>query len=324
MTSKRVLVWTGGDDDRLAAAVALVPGADVVRAADRAAALARMLEVDAFVTSVVPWNEAFAHALERSPTLKWVQVLNAGFDNMERLGVPERITVTNVGAVNSTVVAEHALLLLLALQRRLPALFAAQQRREWAFRAVAPTLSTLRGKRVAVLGFGHIGRRFATAAAALGAHVTGLASRARTEPDGVEVEPLSALEPLLERSDAVVIALPLTAATERVMGAAAFASLKRGAHLVNVSRGALVATDALLAALEDGTLAGAALDVTDPEPLPADHPLWTHPKVIVTPHVAGIGGGDAVRRELIELVADNVRRFVAGEPLRNVAAIQRG
>ena len=143
MTAKRILVWTGGSDFGLADAVSAIAGVEVVRAADRDAALARMAEVDAFVTSVVPWNADFAAALEASSTLQWVQVLNAGFDNMQRLGVPRRIVVTNLGAVNSTVVAEHALLLLLALIRRLPTLVASQARSEWTFRQVAPTLTTL-------------------------------------------------------------------------------------------------------------------------------------------------------------------------------------
>ncbi len=321
MTRKRVLVWTGGSDFGVADAVAAVAGAEVVRAEDRASALARMSDVDAFVTSVVPWNTEFAAALTVSTTLRWVQLLNAGFDNMERLGVPPRVVVTNLGAVNSTVVAEHALLLLLALIRRLPAMVAAQQRREWTFRSVAPTLTTLRGKEVAVLGFGHIGRRFAELARAFGAHVTGVASRARVEPNGFRVAALTELVNVLATSEVLVVTLPLTAATEALLDAGAFRALKPGALLVNVSRGPLVATDALLAALQDGTVAGAALDVTDPEPLPAEHPLWRHPKVLVTPHVAGIGGGEIVRREMQELVVDNVRRFVADEPLRNVTAI---
>ena len=321
MTAKRILVWTGGSDFGLADAVSAIAGVEVVRAADRDAALARMAEVDAFVTSVVPWNADFAAALEASSTLQWVQVLNAGFDNMQRLGVPRRIVVTNLGAVNSTVVAEHALLLLLALIRRLPTLVASQARSEWTFRQVAPTLTTLRDKTIAVLGFGHIGRRFAELAGAFGAHVTGVASRARTEPNGIRVVPLSSLGSVLAVSDAVIVTLPLTAATDQLVDADVFRALKPGAHLVNISRGRLVVTKALLSALDDGTLAGAALDVTDPEPLPSDHPLWRHPKVLVTPHVAGMGGGEIVRQEMEDLIVDNVRRFVAGEPLRNIAAI---
>jgi phosphoglycerate dehydrogenase-like enzyme len=323
MIAKRVLVWTGGSDFGLAAALSAVRDVEVVRAEARAAAIERMADVDAFVASVVPWNGEFAAALEASATLRWVQFLNAGVDNVERLGVPERVVVTNLGAVNSTVVAEHALLLLLALIRQLPMLTTAQARGEWAHRAVVPALTTLRGKEIAVLGFGHIGRRFAALATALGARVTGIATRARIEPGGLRVESLSALKSVLAESDALVIALPLSAATEHLLDAAALRSLKHGAYLVNVSRGRLVTTPALLAALDDGTVAGAALDVTDPEPLPGDHALWRHPNVLVTPHVAGIGGGEIVRREMEELIVENVHRFVSGEPLRNVVTMQR-
>jgi phosphoglycerate dehydrogenase-like enzyme len=323
MTAKRVLVWTGGSDFGLTDAVAAVRDVEVVRAADRAKAIERMADVDAFVTSVVPWNGEFAGALAASATLQWVQFLNAGVDNVERLGVPERVVVTNLGAVNSTVVAEHALLLLLALIRPLPMLASAQARGDWAHRAVVPALTTLRGKEIAVLGFGHIGRRFAALATALGARVTGIATRARVEPGGIRVASIAELPSVLAASDALMVALPLTTETEGLLDAAALRALKRGAYVVNVSRGRLVATEALLAALDEGALAGAALDVTDPEPLPSDHTLWRHPNVLVTPHVAGIGGGEIVRREMEELIVDNARRFAAGEPLRNVVTLHR-
>jgi phosphoglycerate dehydrogenase-like enzyme len=106
--------------------------------------------------------------------------------------------------------------------------------------------------------------------------------------------------------------------TRGIVNTESLGSLKRGALLVNVSRGGLVATHDLLAALDSGQVGGAALDVTDPEPLPPDHPLWTAPNVIITPHVAGIGGGEAVRAGLEALVVDNVRRFAAGDELRHV------
>jgi phosphoglycerate dehydrogenase-like enzyme len=247
-----------------------------------------------------------------------MQALNTGIDNLEAYGLPERLAISNVGPVNSRTVAEHALLLLLALVRRMPALGAAQARRDWAFDAVRPQLSTLRGKHVAILGFSYIGREIAALCVACGARVTGVARTARTDASGVAVEAVSGLRGVLAAADALVVAAPLNEETHGIVNAENLAALKRGALVVNVSRGSLVATADLLAALDSGQVGGAALDVTDPEPLPPDHPLWTAPNVIITPHVAGIGGGEAVRAGLEALVVDNVRRFAAGGELRHV------
>jgi phosphoglycerate dehydrogenase-like enzyme len=194
---------------------------------------------------------------------------------------------------------------------------AAQERREWAFQAVRSELATLRGKRVAILGFGHIGRRIAALAAACGARVTAIARSKRIEA-GIAVEPLAALRAVVAGADALVIAAPLTAETEGLVGRDVLAAMPSGSLLINVSRGPIVVADDLLAALDSGALAAAALDVTDPEPLPPEHPLWTRHNLVITPHVAGIGGGALMRAELEELVVDNVRRFVTGRPLCHV------
>jgi phosphoglycerate dehydrogenase-like enzyme len=317
--TKHVVVWTGArHDERLCAAVGAIPRVRTTGARDRAAALVAIGDADALVATVVGWGTDFATAIARAPRLVWMQALNTGIDNLETYGVPTRLAISNVGPVNSTNVAEHALTSLLALLRRMPELAAAQTRRDWAFETVRPLLSTLRGKHVAILGFSYIGRAVATLCAAYGARVTGIARTARTDASGISVEPVTKLREVLATADALVVAAPLTAETHRLVNAENLAALKRGALVVNVSRGGLVATEDLLAALDSGHVGGAALDVTDPEPLPANHPLWTTPNVIITPHVAGIGGGELVRAELEALVVDNVRRFVAGNEPRYV------
>ncbi|HEX5047114.1 MAG TPA: NAD(P)-dependent oxidoreductase [Gammaproteobacteria bacterium] len=319
MRPKHIVIWTGArHDDRLCAAVGAVPGVRATGARDRAAALAALEEADALVATVVGWGTDFASAVARAPRLVWMQALNTGIDNLERYGIPKHLAISNVGPVNSTTVAEHALLLLLALVRRMPALAAAQTRRDWAFDAVRPQLSTLRGKHVAILGFSYIGREVAALCSACGARVTGIARTARTDASGVAIEAVARLRDVLAAADALVIAAPLTDETRGIVNAENLAALERGALVVNVSRGGLVATPDLLAALDSGQVGGAGLDVTDPEPLPAGHPLWTRPNVIITPHVAGIGGGEAVRAELEALVVDNVGRFVAGGELLHI------
>jgi phosphoglycerate dehydrogenase-like enzyme len=126
----------------------------------------------------------------------------------------------------------------------------------------------------------------------------------------------------LPELDALIICAPLTEATEKMMDAGAFVAMKRGGYLVNVSRGAIVDTNALVAALERGVLAGAALDVVDPEPLPPSHPLWSAANVILTPHTAWAGGGESQRRRLQEFLRDNVRRFARGEPVLQAATVR--
>ncbi|HZF27865.1 MAG TPA: NAD(P)-dependent oxidoreductase [Gammaproteobacteria bacterium] len=317
--AKHVVIWTGArHDGRLCAAVGALAGVRVTGARDRAAALAAIADADALVATVVGWGEDLAAAIARAPRLAWMQALNTGIDSLEKHGVPAHLAISNVGPVNSTSVAEHALLLLLALLRRATALAAAQARHDWAFDAVRPELSTLRGKHVAILGFSYIGRGIAGLCAACGARVTGIAKTARVDPSGTVVAAVANLREVLATADALVVAAPLTAETRELVNAETLAALKRGGLIVNVSRGGIVATSDLLAALDSGQVGGAALDVTDPEPLPPDHPLWTKPNVVITPHVAGIGGGELVRAELEALVVDNVRRFVAGGELQHV------
>lgn len=320
---KRVVVWYGGGEGALCDALRLLEGMEVERPPDRADALTAMDDADALITSTVFWDAEFAEHLRRSRRLLWVQVLNAGFDNMERLGVPERVTVSTLGEIGSAIVAEHALALLLALLRGLPAALEGQRACAWNAGPVIRAARTLHGLDLAVVGFGHIGRQVAALARAFGARVVAFARTARTAPDGTEVRALEAFRPSLREIDAVVICAPLNEATAGLVDGAAFAAMRRGAWLVNVSRGGIVDTSALVEALRGGILAGAALDVVDPEPLPASHPLWSLPNILLTPHTAWAGGGAAQLRRLEELIVENVRRFASGEPVLHVASMCR-
>jgi len=318
---KDVLVWTGHDDAALCEALAPIPGLRLHAARNASEAQALMARVDGMIMSVVPWNADFARALAGSSRLVWIQLLNAGFDNMEKLGVPQRVVVSTIGEFGSTVVAEHALALLLALVRRLPESLSAQHRVAWT-RASAPTM-TLRDMNVAVLGFGHIGRCVASLLTTFGARPLVVASTERHTSSGLHVHSLNALSAVLNGAQALVICAPLNDATRQVVNQAAFASMRAGSYLVNISRGGIVDTDAMVAALESGVLSGAAMDVTDPEPLPPSHPLWRHPKVLMTPHVASSGATEGERTRLNEFLVDQVRRFVSGDEVRYRAPIKR-
>jgi phosphoglycerate dehydrogenase-like enzyme len=322
--AKRILVWTGAGEASLCDALARIEGVRVQRASDRADALSALGEADGYVTSTVIWDEQFARRLARTARLGWIQLLNAGFDSMERLGVPERVTVTTVGDIGARVVAEHATALLLALLRALPVAAAEQSREQWDSTGVVQATRTLYDLDVGIVGFGHIGQAFAALAQAFGARVTAFARTARTGPGGIEVRPLDAFRASLPALEAIVVCAPLNGGTERLIDAPACASMRRGTYLVNVSRGGIVDTDALVAALASGILAGAALDVVSPEPLPKAHPLWSLPNVLITPHTAWAGAGATQARRLRELIVENAGRFARGETLRNVASIRRG
>ena len=314
---RRLLIWTDNDSPKLAKL--LEPyGLDVQVASERAAALAAMASADVLVALAQNWGADCSAALAAS-RVHWVQFLNAGIDSVRRFGLPRHTTATTFGGAGAFIVAEHAVQLLLAVLRRTPVLLAAQQRGEWAPQPTASVIECLHGQRVAVLGAGHIGRAIAGLVLAFGAQPTCVARTARRDPAGFDVAPFSRIGDVLSQCVAVVVALPLEAGSNQLLDAALLARLPHGAVLVNVSRGRIVVTDALVAALRSGALAGAGLDVTDPEPLPKDHPLWRLPNVIVTPHVAWAGAVEERRRAVEAVVLDNVRRYLAGEPLLHVA-----
>jgi phosphoglycerate dehydrogenase-like enzyme len=251
--------------------------------------------------------------------LRCIQLLTAGYEHVQQHGVRAGITVCNAGDSFSPAVAAHAVALLLALQRRVPAMLANKARHAWD-RSFAPMLITPASSVIAIVGLGSIGREVARLLKPFGPHIIGVSRRGAPHPLADEVLGPDNLAAVLQRADAIVLSLPLDAATQHLIGAKELAGCKRTAFLVNISRGAIVDSLALAEALQAGTIAGAALDVTEPEPLPADHPLWDAPNLIVSPHVAGACGPIGGQR-LAQTVEDNLRRFLAGEPLRHVIAL---
>ena len=257
----------------------------------------------------------------RMPRLRWVQTLAAGPDVVLGAGFPDDVVVTSGVGLHDRPVTEHTLALVLALLRRLPEAIAAQAEHRWAgelggLQPLHPPgrVTTLLGARVLVWGFGNIGQNLAPLLQALGAQVTGV-GRSAGERAGFPVVAQDQLEAELGRTDVLVMILPATEATTHALDAARLAALPRHAFVVNVGRGTTVDEPALLAALTERRIAGAALDVTEVEPLPADSPLWDAPNLLLTPHAAGGRpvGGD-------ELVGTNLAALLAGRELRNVVA----
>jgi phosphoglycerate dehydrogenase-like enzyme len=244
------------------------------------------------------------------PGMRWVQLPNAGVEPWMDAGVVDGARVfTSAAGCYAATVAEHALALLLTAARRLHDLARAQT---WTH----PSPVMLNGATVAIVGCGGIGRALIDMLAPLGANVLAVTRSGRQVPGAhLSVGP-SALPDTLRAADYVVLAAPTTAQTRSMIGEAELALMKPTGWLVNVARGALVDTDALVRALQAGRIGGAALDVTDPEPLPDGHPLWTQPQAIITPHSANTQS--LLLRELAKRVRGNTERFLTGQPLLGV------
>lgn len=258
-----------------------------------------------------------ARAVRANPRLRWVQTMAAG--GGAQLGAAglsadelDRVLVTTSAGVHAGPLAEFALFGLLAGAKRLPRLRERQARHEWGGRW---PMGQLAEQTVLVVGLGSIGRATARLCSALGARVIGT-SRRDVVVDGVaEVLDPARLIDVAHRVDAVVVTLPGTATTEGLVSRE-FCSRLRGATLVSVGRGTVIDEEGLIDALASGAVGFAALDVFAVEPLPADSPLWDMPQVVISPHTAANSVGE--ERAIAELFADNARRFLDGEPLRNV------
>ncbi len=258
--------------------------------------------------------EAIRHAGLR---LRWVSTIYAGLDAFPLDLLRERkVTVTNGAGINAQAVAEYAVLGVLAAAKRFDQVLRAQDRREWL--QDAPGKQELDGSRALVIGYGAIGRLIGAQLAAFGVAVTAVTRSGR---DG-SLTP-DAWRARLGEFDWVVLAAPSTDATKAMFGAAELAAMKPGAWLINIARGDMIHQDALVAALTAGTIGGAFLDPTDPEPLPADHPLWTAPNCMISMHLSGRSQTGMFRRAAA-LFLDNLAAFRDGKPMRNVADLDAG
>ncbi len=279
--------------------------------------------------------------LDRAPGLRWVQIQSAGADHLIRTPLWQSdVTITSANGVHTVQLAEYVLAMLLAHGHHLPRMQRAQAQHQWADHKERDQLlpRELRGATVGIVGYGAIGREVARLSMAFGMRVL---ATARTtdgahgydgwtppgtgDADGTLPErfyTLDQLPDMLAQCDAVVLALPMGERTRHVLNADSLAALPPHALVVNIGRGGLIDQAALVEALQNGRLGGAALDVTDPEPLPADSPLWDMPNVIITPHIGGLSPHYTDRA--VDLFTANLGRYVAGEPLFNVVDREQG
>lgn len=248
--------------------------------------------------------------------LKWFQTMWAGSDEYEGEGIlPPGIMLTSSSGSNSQSVAEHMLACLLALCRRLPIYRDSQRAHLWKDEGKMKTIS---GGTVLVVGAGHLGSAFAGPCRGLGARTVGLKRTVRGPVEGFDqVYPMDQLDELLPQADVVALVLPHSPQTAGLMDGRRLRLMKEDAILISAGRGTVLDQDALVQVMGEGKLWGAALDVTVPEPLPADSPLWDIPNLILTPHVAGGMRLEITRKNCIQMAQDNLRRYLAGEPLVN-------
>ncbi|HEX3658278.1 MAG TPA: D-2-hydroxyacid dehydrogenase [Pirellulales bacterium] len=325
----KLLLYPAVDERRLEAITRAAGTMSVVNAADEDAARAAIGDADAMFGKIT------APLLAAARRLRWVQSPTV---SLEHYVFPELVehsaVLTNMRGIFSDVIAEQVFGYILCFSRNLHHYIRRQATRRWeplggeggrventfgpAF--VSPidrAHRQLTGATLGVIGLGGIGMEVARRARAFGMRVVAVDPRPLKHIEGVEAcWPPAEAQHLLEQSDYVVIAAPHTPETAGSFGAKQFEQMKPGAVLVNVGRGAIVDLAALAAALQNGRLGGAALDVFETEPLPSEHPLWQMENVILTPHVAGYGPQIAARH--LDVVVTNIRRFVRDEPLVNV------
>ena len=274
--------------------------------------------------AILAWGLEPDHLAE-CDALRWLQTGGAGVEHLPMQWLRDRdIMVTNGSGFHVPNMAEHTFAMILAFARCIPALIRAQIDGEWREREHHPHIFEVGGQRILLVGTGDIGQSIAVRAKAFDMHVDGVRRRKDQPalPDFDRMWAIADLHAALAEADHVVNSLPMTDATRNLFDAAAFAAMKPGARFYNLGRGGTVDTDALIAALRSGHVAAAGLDVTEPEPLPADSPLWDMEQVIITAHTAGATPN--LWGRIVDLTVDNVRRWNAGDPLRNQVDLTLG
>lgn len=317
---EKVVAWVD-DPARLEGLQAVAPGVEIVLAADLDQAVAEVADAQAVL------GFCNARLFEASPNLHWVQVYSAGVErcvSIPAMNEGNRL-LTNGQKIGSPALAETSIALMMSLVRGIDLYYANQMKGEWV-RDVGmerAEFMELEGRTVLVVGLGGIGTQVARRAHGLGMRVIATRGSRREGPDYVDYVGLAhEVNELARQADVVINTAPLTDSTRGMFNAEFFDAMKPTAYFISIGRGASTVTDDLIAALESGSIAGAGLDVTDPEPLPEGHPLWTTPRVIITPHTGGLS--DKGRERLFLLVRENLRRYVAGEPMLSVVDIEKG
>jgi phosphoglycerate dehydrogenase-like enzyme len=304
------------------------------RASAQEFAEALSAEIEVLYTHTAPFT------LDLAPGLRWVQTNSAGVDLLYDTPIwQSEIAITNASGIHAVQIAEYVLGMLLAYAHHFPEAARLQSAAHWPVMQEKRVLATreLRGKTLGILGYGAIGREIGRLATAFGMRVLATKRAGRpaafdgwTLPGTGDLEgsipehfyDLSELHAMLPECDMLALALPLSAATHHLIGPDEFAHMRPYAFLVNIGRGPLINFDALVEALQTKRIGGVALDVTEPEPLPADSPLWQMENALITPHIAGMSAYYDERA--VELFCENLKRYLSGEPLLNLVQRELG
>lgn len=321
MKLSKIAVFSGAPmhtvtEDDLAPLRAASPESEVLLVATPEELAQRATDVDAIFTMPVRDMSALVGYCQNDPKLKWLQMMTAGYDFLFGTPLEERdgLIITSTIGIHGEPIADHALALMFAHVRLMPASYWDQQRHAWT--GSQPGYDEIGKKTVGIIGPGSIGLCLARKCKALGMKVYG-AKRTPVESEYLDhCWPSDQLEAMLAISDFVVVCCPLTAQTRGMLNAERFAQMKPGAYVINLARGGIIDHDALTDAIRSGHLSGAGLDVTDPEPLPPEHPLWDVPGVTITSHVSA--QSPYYFERALENYCENVRRYLADEPLKNV------
>lgn len=315
-----VILHTDAPKDALACAQQRHPGVNFM-ACDSYAALPDMI---AQTQAEVVYSVRFAgtagfprEAVLNSGSVKWVSVGGSGTDHLQTWDT-DRVTVTNAAGVAADMMAEYTIGALLHFNLDFPRFRAAQTARRW----VAGTVTPIEGKTIVIVGLGHTGQAIARRAKGLGMRTIGVRARPTDTPFVDEVHPTADLDVVLAKADCVALCVPLLDATRGMIGPTQVAMMKSDAVLVDVSRGGVVDQTALVSAMANGDLKGAALDVFETEPLPDTSPFWDMQNVIVTPHCSSVFDGWALKS--VTMFCDNLDRYIANEPLQNIVDPRRG
>jgi phosphoglycerate dehydrogenase-like enzyme len=298
-------------------ALGAVPGAELAVVETLAELIGTLPGADALILYDAPPDQArqvVAALSAPGNSVRWMHFLTAGREGFDAVGLPAGIAVTTPAGCVAPTVAEHAMTLLLALVRRVPAMLEAQRARHWSRLDVSARATSVEGKRMAIVGYGQIGREVALRARSFGIITIGLSRARKSDPWLDESFALTELDQVLARADIAMLTLALTPDTRHLFDRQRFQSCKPGIVLVNVARGGLVDQSALAEALVSGQVGGAGLDAVDPEPLPATDPLWAAPNLIISPHFAG-GGSELSQLRLAGSAAGNLQRLLKSEPL---------
>ncbi len=312
--SPTILIHSGNADENnlVAGRIAAVrPDLRLLTAHGEAQVRERLPDADILFAWEFPMD-----LLPLATRLRWFQVMGAGLERLAGACVPDGVVVTNMKGIFGTAMAEYALAYMLMHSQGIRRILRQQEQRSW--EEFEPAL--LAGATAGVIGLGSIGQEIARRSAAFDMRVIGV--NRRGEPiDCVErTYTVSDIEQFLPECDFLVSVVPQTAETTGLLSAERLKLLKPSCFYINIGRGNIVDLQALQAALETGQLAGAALDVFPTEPLPQDHPIWSAPNVVITPHISGVNRPDDVTGVFL----NNLTRYLAGEPLRNIVDLARG